>query len=53
MAREDIRINLSFKNTVSDRMLYEFVISESEVIGISSYLKQLIQKAMIESQNKK
>lgn len=48
MGREDIRISLSFKNNIQEKELYDYVIKKGEIVGISSYLKMLIQKAMLE-----
>lgn len=48
MARVDIRINLSFKNNPQEIELYNFVKQKGEIMGDSTYLKLLIQKAMLE-----
>lgn len=48
MGRVDIRINLSFKNNKQEIELYNFVTEKGEIMGVSSYIKTLIQKAMLE-----
>ncbi|MGL5191643.1 MAG: hypothetical protein ACRC7S_18535 [Cetobacterium sp.] len=52
MARIDRRINLSFKNTQQEIELYEFVNKEGEIIGVSSYIKQLIYRDILDKKKK-
>lgn len=50
MGRVDIRINLSFKNNAQELELYNFVREKGSLMGDSTYLKLLIQRAMLEEQ---
>ena len=42
------RKHISFKNNERDNNLFEFLDSMSEIYGFSSYIKNLVEKDMIE-----
>lgn len=44
-------ISLSFKDNVMDKMLLEWLEQQGEIVGKSSYLKNLIKKDMDEQNN--
>ena len=39
-------VTISFKNTITDRMMYEWLEMNSEIIGKSGYIKKLIKLDM-------
>lgn len=49
MEEKDRRKNISFKNNIKDKMLLEWANDRSKVYGFSNYIKQLIEKDMIEN----
>ena len=52
MARVDIRISVSFKNNQHDVELHQFIKEKGEFMGYSTYIKMLVQKAMLEDKEK-
>ena len=44
---------ISFKDNVSDNMLWDFFLEKSAVIGKSAYVKQLIKKDMDDEMEQK
>lgn len=48
------KISLSFKENFRDIKIYDFLINDiKQELGISSYIKNLIEKDMIEREKKK
>lgn len=43
---EEIRIPVSFKKTAKEISIYDFIKSESEIIGQSNYIKMLVMEEM-------
>ncbi|WP_158534784.1 hypothetical protein [Romboutsia maritimum] len=43
---EEVRIPISFKKTPEELSVYNFIKSESKVIGQSAYIKQLVIEEM-------
>ena len=44
--KENLTITVSFKNNITDKMMYEWLEMKSEVIGKSGYIKKLIKLDM-------
>ena len=47
--KENLTVTVSFKNNVTDRMMYEWLEMNSEIIGKSGYIKKLIKLDMEKS----
>lgn len=45
------RINISFKDTDIDKEILKFLREESKLLGVSTYIKQLIYKEMLRENN--
>lgn len=43
---EEIRIPVSFKKTVEEIAIFDFIKKESRIIGQSNYVKQLVMEEM-------
>lgn len=52
MARIDLRINLSFKNTPYELELYNFIKEKGNIMGDSAYIKMLVDRAMRDEKEK-
>ena len=48
-----MRVELTFKNTPKERELFEFLKKNSEYIGKSGYIKQLLAKELEREKMKK
>lgn len=48
MPRIDWRINVSFKNNLHEKKLYDRVKQKGEIMGESAYIKMLVDKDMRE-----
>ena len=44
--KQNNTVTISFKNTITDRMMYEWLEMNSEIIGKSGYIKKLIKLDM-------
>lgn len=47
-----MRIEITFKNTEKEKILFEFLKKKSEVIGKSAYIKLLLIKELEKENNK-
>lgn len=47
------KINLSFKDTEKEKELYEWILEQSEIIGRSNYIKQILYEKMLECKTTK
>ena len=50
--KQSLKLQVSFKENISDIELYNFILEKGKIMGISSYIKTLVAKDM-ESDNKK
>lgn len=46
ISKKNNTVTISFKNTITDRMMYEWLEMNSEIIGKSGYIKKLIKLDM-------
>ncbi|MGL4802013.1 MAG: hypothetical protein ACRC18_07080 [Cetobacterium sp.] len=53
MPRIDWRINVSFKNNLHEKKLYDRVKKKGEIMGESAYIKMLVDKDMREEEELK
>lgn len=53
MPRIDWRINVSFKNNLHEKKLYDRVKQKGEIMGESAYIKMLVDKDMREEEELK
>lgn len=43
------KVTISFKDTPEERELYEFLKEQAKIIGISSYVKQIVYEKKIKN----
>ena len=43
---QNLTVTISFKNNLTDKMMYEWLEMKSEVVGKSAYIKKLIKLDM-------
>lgn len=48
----DRRITITFKDNEKEQELYDFIKEESEILGVSSYVKQVLYEKMLEKKRK-
>lgn len=46
---QNLTVTISFKNNLTDKMMYEWLEMKSEVVGKSGYIKKLIKLDMEKS----
>ncbi len=44
--KENLTVTVSFKNNITDKIMYEWLEMNSEIIGKSGYIKKLIKSDM-------
>jgi hypothetical protein len=48
----EMRITVTFKDNEKEQELYEFIKEESEILGVSAYIKQVLYEKMLEKKRK-
>lgn len=44
--KENLTVTVSFKNNITDKLMYEWLEMKSEIVGKSAYIKNLIKLDM-------